>query len=61
MNCYVYDAQKKKSKKGADFVVVKHNGSVNGKDVAFCFQENLFECLLASKGRRAVLFVDLGE
>ena len=61
LDCYVYDAQKKKSKKGSDFVVVKHNGSVNGTDVAFCFQENLFECLLASKGHRAVLFVDLGD
>jgi hypothetical protein len=39
LSCYVYDAQKKKSKQGADFVVIKHNGSVNGKDVAFCFHD----------------------
>ena len=61
LSCYVYDAQKKKSKQGADFVVIKHNGSVNGKDVAFCFHDKLFECLLASKGHRSVLFVDLGQ
>jgi hypothetical protein len=61
LSCYVYDAQKKKSKQGAEFVAVKHNGEVNGKDVAFCFHDKLFDCLLAAKGKRAVFFIDPGN
>lgn len=52
LSCHVYDAQKRTSKKGA-FVAVKHNGEVNGKDVAFCFHSQMFDALLASKGQRA--------
>ena len=57
LTCYVYDAQKRKSKKDADFIAVKHNGQVNGKDVAFCFHEKLFDALIAAKGKHCVLFV----
>lgn len=61
LSCFIYDAIKRKSKKGAEFIAVKHNGEVNGKDTAFCFHEKLFEALLAAKNRHCVFFVDPGE
>lgn len=61
LTCHVYAAEKRKSKKGSDYLVVKHNGKVNDKDVAFCFEDKLFDALLRSKDRECVFFLDLGQ
>ena len=58
LTCFVYEAQKRIGKNKNPFVAVKHNGQVNGKDIAFCFHERLFDILLAAKGKHCVLFVD---
>ncbi len=57
LSCHVYAAQKGMSKKNTPFVAVKHNGQVNGKDMAFCFHERLFDALMAATNKRCVLFV----
>src|ERR1017187_7886096 len=57
LTCFVYEAQQRKSKKGAPFIAVKHNGEVNGNDVAFCFHERMFEALLAARGKHCILFI----
>lgn len=57
LRCHVYDAQQRTSKKGAPFLAVKHNGQVNGKDIAFCFTEKLFDAVRAAKGKNCTLFV----
>jgi AAA domain len=61
LSCYVYDAQRRISKNKAEYVAVKHNGSVNGKDIAFCFHERLFAALLEAKNKHCVLFLGLGD
>lgn len=61
ISCHVYGTQKRKSKNGTDFVAVKHNGQVNGKDIAFCFHERLFEALSQSQGKRCKFFLGLGD
>jgi hypothetical protein len=61
LTCYVYEVQQRKTKKGGEMIVVKHNGQINGKDVAFCFQEHLFEALLTCKGHRCLFFADAGD
>lgn len=58
LTCFIYEAQQRIGKNKNPFVAVKHNGQVNGKDVAFCFHERLFELLLGAKGKHCVLFVD---
>lgn len=58
LTCFAYEAQKRTGKNGNPFVAVKHNGQVNGKDIAFCFHERLFDILLGAKGKHCVLFVD---
>lgn len=60
LTCYVYEAQKRSAKNGNEFVAIKHNGQVNGKDIAFCFHERLFEALLSSKEKHCVFFLGLG-
>lgn len=61
LSCHVYDTQKRKAKNGTEFIAVKHNGVVNGKDIAFCFNERLFEAVAASKEKRCKLYVTPGE
>lgn len=60
LTCHVYEAQKRSGKKG-DFVAVKHNGEVGGKDIAFCFHVQLFDALLLSKGGIARFLVSAGD
>lgn len=55
--CHVYDVLQKTSKKNEPFLAVKHNGQVNGKDIAFCFNARLFDAVKASKGKKSVFFV----
>jgi AAA domain len=52
LSCVVLDAVLRKGRKG-EFVALKHNGKVRGKDVAFCFHAHLFDLLLHSKGQTA--------
>lgn len=61
LSCYVYEAQKRKAKNGNDFIAVKHNGQVNGKDIAFVFNDRLFDAALATKGQRCKFFLSLGN
>jgi hypothetical protein len=49
------------SKKNSPFVAVKHNGQVNGKDVAFCFHEQFFDAVISAKGKHCVLHIDPAE
>jgi hypothetical protein len=60
LRCHVYDAQKRTSKQG-EFVAVKHNGQVNGKDIAFCFHPQLFDALLLAKGGSASFLIEAGD
>jgi len=61
LHCHVYDVLQKMSKKDAPFLAVKHNGQVNGKDIAFCFNERLFDAIKAAKGKSCILFVSPGD
>lgn len=61
LTCFVYEVQKRKSKKGTDFIAVKHNGKIGSKDVAFCFEAKLFEALLESANRHCVFVVATGD
>jgi hypothetical protein len=61
LSCHVYGSQKRKSQTGTDFIAVKHNGTVNGKDIAFCFHERLFEALAQSGNQRCKFYLGLGE
>jgi hypothetical protein len=61
LHAHVYDTQKRVSKKGSDFIAVKHNGEVNGKSMLYCYNDKLFDAVLASKNHRAVFFVSPGE
>lgn len=59
--CFVYGVQKRKTKKDADFIAVKHNGQVNGKDVAFCFEAKLFDALAECLNRNCVFVIAGGD
>jgi energy-coupling factor transporter ATP-binding protein EcfA2 len=61
LHCFVYDVQRRTSKKGSEFMAVKHNGQVNGKDIVFCFEEHLFEALASAKDKHCVFFIEAGE
>lgn len=61
LSCHVYDVLKKTSKKGSPFLAVKHNGLVNGKDIAFCFNERLFDAVVGARGKRCVLHIEPAE
>jgi AAA domain len=61
LSCYVYEAVKRKAKNGNDFIAVKHNGQVNGKDIAFCFNDRLFDAALLAKGQHCKFFLSLGS
>jgi len=59
LSCYVHDVQKRTSKANKEYVIVKHNGSVGGKDTAMCFHAGLFDLLLESKNKRVRLLVNV--
>jgi len=61
LHCHVYDILKKNSKKNEPFLAVKYNATINGKDIAFCFNERLFDAVMATKGKACVLFVSPAE
>jgi hypothetical protein len=61
LHCHIYDVLQKVSKKNAPFLAVKHNGTVNGKDIAFVFNERLFDAAKSAKGKSCVLFVSPGD
>jgi hypothetical protein len=58
LHCFVYDVQKRLDKNKRPFIAVKHNGQVNGRDIAFCFEERLFEALLSAAGKSCILLID---
>jgi hypothetical protein len=60
LSVHVYDVQKRNGKKG-EFVALKHNGKVKGKDLAFCFHKFLFELLLTTAGTRVRLLIEAND
>lgn len=61
LHCFVYGVQKRQDKKGKDFIAVKHNGTIHGKDMMFCFTNVLFDALMEAKDRRCVFVIAGGD
>lgn len=61
LTCHVYEVQKREDKNKKPFIAVKHNGQIEGKDIAFCFSAPLFDALLEAKNRACVFVVAAGK
>ena len=61
LNCQPIDVEKRVSKQNAPFVAVKLNGTIEGKQTAFCWHASLFDALLSAKGCEAQFTVEMKD
>ena len=61
LRCTPVNVQKRLSKKEEEFLAVKVNGKVEGKDMLFCFHAHLFDPLLGSVNSESQLVIDVSK